>query len=171
MFRDVIALRTRVLGPTHPDTAISLSNLGHILGLQQRWEEAVEVLRESVKAWREGPGRGQALSANALGNLGAILRRFNKLEESEELFRESLAVQQTTLSEGDPAIAMTKSLLGDTLTALSRYEDAEPLLLESWERLQSSPPAMRQRAAERLLRLYEAWGKPEEAARWREATE
>jgi hypothetical protein len=61
------------------------------------------------------------------------------------------------------------SLLGGVLSEQGKYEEAEPLLVAGFEGM--SPPAehagRKRDALERLVRLYEAWGKPEKAAEWR----
>ena len=53
-----------------------------------------------------------------------------------------------------------------------RFDEAEPLLLEGYTGLESSLPADRRAeklplAIERLIRLYDAWGKPDKADEWR----
>ena len=50
----------------------------------------------------------------------------------------------------------------DFLTASGRYGEAEPLLLKSYERTLERPDLTQRRGSlERLVRLYQAWGKPE----------
>ena len=61
----------------------------------------------------------------------------------------------------------TASLLGEALTALGRHAEAEPLLLESFEKMKPPRAENRRLARERIVALYEAWGKPEKAAKWR----
>ena len=60
------------------------------------------------------------------------------------------------------------------LLGQKRYAEAEPLLVAGYEgmgrQLPKIPPRFRGRlpeAADRLVDLYAAWGKPDEAARWR----
>jgi uncharacterized protein (DUF2384 family) len=57
---------------------------------------------------------------------------------------------------------------------IANYADAEPLLLAGYERMKQReakiPPQGKVRlteAAERLVSVYDAWGKPAEAAKWR----
>ena len=58
---------------------------------------------------------------------------------------------------------------------MQEYADAEPLLLDNYDVLtqkesQIQPDekdALLRDAIARLIRLYEAWGKPEEAEKWR----
>jgi hypothetical protein len=71
---------------------------------------------------------------------------------------------------GDWATAMSKNSLGASLARQGRYSEAEPLLRESLAALQSSPAIPQGRfrqALERVVALYDAWGKPDQAAAWR----
>jgi hypothetical protein len=62
------------------------------------------------------------------------------------------------------------------LLGQKRYADAEPLLVEACqglERRQAEEPTSERsraliRAGKLLVQLYEDWGKPDEAAKWRE---
>ena len=58
---------------------------------------------------------------------------------------------------------------GAALTKLGDYAKAEGLLLGSIKGLEQAPiPNLGERGRERLVALYEAWGKPDEARRyWR----
>jgi hypothetical protein len=62
------------------------------------------------------------------------------------------------------------SRLGGCLTALRQFQEAETLLLSSYLTLGSAPatpPPRRVDALERIVKLYETWGKPDKAAAWR----
>jgi tetratricopeptide (TPR) repeat protein len=67
-------------------------------------------------------------------------------------------------------VAEVESHLGECLCALQRYAEAEPLLFYSYEALQrenSVPARVLREAHERLVKLYEAWGKADKAKEWR----
>jgi hypothetical protein len=90
------------------------------------------------------------------------------------LLREYLEIRQKTLPAGHWQIAVAESQLGGCLTLADRYEEAEALLLRSHDVLNSlaanPTPAQRnaiERNVQRAVQLYEAWDKPEQAARWR----
>jgi hypothetical protein len=71
---------------------------------------------------------------------------------------------------GHRLTALADNLLGGSLVALNRYDEAEPLLRDGDRILKSSPgvlPSQRKEAVNRCVRLYEAWEKPAEAAKWR----
>jgi hypothetical protein len=75
----------------------------------------------------------------------------------------------------------SESVLGEILTRQQKYAEAEPLLRSGYEglkeRVRATEPEPRSvsalrvarlaRAGERLVELYDAWGRPDEAAAWR----
>ena len=90
-----------------------------------------------------------------------------------QILRESLAVREKQESNVWTTFN-AKSLLGGALLGQKKYADAEPLLLAGYEgmkqREKTIPPQGMPRlteALERLVQLYEATGKEEEAAKWR----
>jgi hypothetical protein len=67
-------------------------------------------------------------------------------------------------------VGATKSLLGATLAALARYDEAETVLLDAQRDLDATagPQSRDARATlTRLVALYDAWQRPEEAAAYR----
>jgi hypothetical protein len=62
-------------------------------------------------------------------------------------------------------VAAARGALGASLVPQRRYADAEPLLIESLAGLRGRPAATQ--AGARLVRLYEAWGRPEKADAYR----
>ena len=60
--------------------------------------------------------------------------------------------------------------LAEILRAQERYAEAEQILLDVYQRLETkrgSAHKYTQEAGRDLIKLYEAWGRPEEAARYR----
>jgi hypothetical protein len=73
-----------------------------------------------------------------------------------------------------------KSLLGGSLLEQKKYEEAQALLLNGYEGMKKREDKIGPGrygwdrvlgALERLVRLYERTGKPEEAAKWRKELE
>ena len=66
-------------------------------------------------------------------------------------------------------------MLGGALLGQKKYADAEPLLLQGYEGIKKpvsnlpdwAKQTRRIEALERLVQLYDAWDRPEDAARWR----
>ena len=71
-----------------------------------------------------------------------------------------------------------QSILGAALLGQKRYEEAEPVLLSAYEGMMTKQsmvsrsyplrPKLHEEAAQRIVQLYEGWGKPEEAAKWQD---
>lgn len=105
-----------------------------------------------------------------MNNLATLYHRRGKLAEADALFREVLDLCGQALPPGHPYTAIFTNNHADCLTDLGRYEEAEAGLLQSLEWIEAAfkPGHPRQvRAVERLVRLYEKWGKPERAAAFR----
>ncbi len=67
-------------------------------------------------------------------------------------------------------MADTESIIGACLTAAGRYEEAEPLLVRSYSLLRAELGETHRftlDALQRIIDLYEAWGRPEQAAEYR----
>jgi tetratricopeptide (TPR) repeat protein len=136
-------------------------------------ERAEALYVQFLESNRRVHGPGHPEVAGALAQLGRNLLRQGKYAEAEPLLRESLAVRREKAPD-DWRTFNTQSLLGGALLGRERYAEAEPLLRQGYEGMKRReaqiPTDGRPRlteALERLVRLYEAWGKPDEAARWR----
>ena len=73
---------------------------------------------------------------------------------------------------GPPSIPA--AMLGGSLLGQKKFAEAEPLIVSGYEGMKAReakipPPVCRDLtdAAERVVKLYEAWGKKDKAAEWR----
>ena len=89
-----------------------------------------------------------------------------KFAEAEPLLRTCLHIRRGTLDEPHWLTAYTESLLGECLTELGQHEEAEPLLINSYPSLEEHPEQARA-ALQRIIRLYDTWDRPDQAAEWR----
>ena len=88
-----------------------------------------------------------------------------------ELLTGALGILRSTKPAGDWTIADTESALGGYLAALGRFEDAEHLLVDSYRTLRQvkgEHSIYCRSAAGRLVDLYQTWGRPDQAARYRQ---
>jgi hypothetical protein len=93
--------------------------------------------------------------------------------DAEPFLRESLSLREKHAA-GSWLTPNSRSLLGGALLGQKQYAEAEPLLIQGYEAIKALesqiPPNGRIRVAEagdRIVQLYEAWGRPEKAAEWR----
>ena len=157
----------------HEHSLRILEKLFLTLEKSKRFDEAEIWRRKGLTVVKEKSGAESPAYAGELANLGANLLSQTKWTEAEAVLRESLAVinQKPTTT---PAKSLTESLLGRALLGQKRFAEAERLLVAGYEGLlaqEAKPPTPdRQRVAEageRIVVLYEAWGRPEKATEWR----
>jgi serine/threonine protein kinase/tetratricopeptide (TPR) repeat protein len=116
--------------------------------------------------------------AGQLASLGLALLQLKAFAEAEPLLRECQAIRAQKAPE-DWTTFNTKSMLGGALLGQKKYAEAEPLLLAGYEGMKQRqaqiPGPWRSirlgEALERLVQLYDAGGKPDEAAKWRKEAE
>ena len=90
--QEVLATRRRIWGPSHPDTAYSLNNLGWVYLEQGRWQDAEALLRENVEVIRKAEIVPGVRYANALGNWGRVLQQKGDLLGASQTFEEAQRV-------------------------------------------------------------------------------
>jgi tetratricopeptide (TPR) repeat protein/predicted Ser/Thr protein kinase len=170
LYIKALEVRRATLGEKHPYTLWSIDHLAALYKDQDRYDAAEPLARELVALRRERAESKPSDLAGALGLLAEVLIQRSDAQSAEPLLRECLEIRRTGLPEDDRSIAETESLLGGCLTALGRYDEAEPLLLESYPRIRSAaeePDKQARAACQRIIELYDAWGKPDQAAEWR----
>lgn len=170
LFRVTIAMRREILGPEHPDYAWTLFNYAQFLIRRERWAEAERYSREVLALRGTTLPDAHPAVATAMQALGLALAHQGKPDEGERWLRESLELRRTTLPEGHWLVSTAESVLGEHLTQVGRFAEAEKLLLPSEARLVAERGAKSPQvsaARERVVKLYEAWQRPDEAAHWR----
>jgi DNA-binding SARP family transcriptional activator len=135
---------------------------------QRRWLAVVK-----DKAGPQSPAY-----AGELAGLGLLLLKQEKWTDAEAALRDCLVLRQKAQPQAW-ATFNTMSMLGEVLLGQKNYTAAEPLLLQGYEgmkqRERTIPPPVRKvrltEAVERLLRLYEALEKKDDAAKWHKELE
>jgi serine/threonine protein kinase len=168
-----LALCESKLGPDHPNTLRSRGNLANAYESLHRWAEAEALRRGALARRRKTVKPDSPLLAGDLTGLGHNLLNQARWSEAESALREALTIQ-VKLVPDDWTRFHTTSALGGVLLAQGRHAEAEPLALAGYEGMKAREgqiPAPNKRlltdAAERVVRLYEARGKPEMASEWK----
>ena len=175
MFEQTLAARVAKHGVDHPRTLTTQFDLAAAHAATGDTARAEPMLRQVIVARTKKLGAGHPDVAQALSALGAGLLRQRRWAEAEPLLREGLAIRDSKRPD-DWARFETRSLLGDSLLGRRKYAEAEPLLVSGYEEMKAreskipAPSRIRlTEAGRRVVRLYEAWGKPGRAAAWRAA--
>jgi hypothetical protein len=144
------------------------TNLAVVLQEQGKPAQAEPLLREVLQRRRKVLPAGHPDMTSTLLLLGSVLLDTRYPGEAEPLLREGLRAIRQALPGEHWQVGDTESLLGGCLVAQARYAEAEPLLRSGYEILKTSrgaPPQQTRQALDRLVRLYESWKRPGEAAR------
>jgi eukaryotic-like serine/threonine-protein kinase len=165
--REALALKRRLLGDDHPDVANGEANLAVLLREKGDYAGAEVLHRQALTLTRKLYGSAHPRVAMSLASLADTLCLERKAAEAEPFATEALAVFKKTLPSGHPYIAETESVLGGCLALEHRFREAETLLLRSYPVLAVKGSLEGREALERIVRLYEEWGKAEQAARYR----
>ncbi len=167
-YERAFALREAMQGLNQPDTASCRNQLAVAYRLAGRAAEGGRLFDRDVSS---------TARANALAVRGSMLLLEKKPAEAELKLRECLTMRQK-IQPDDWTTFDTMSILGETLMDQKKYADAEPLLLSGYEGMKPREKAIPSqdkphltKALERLVTLYEAWGKVDKAMKWRKELE
>jgi serine/threonine protein kinase/tetratricopeptide (TPR) repeat protein len=139
------------------ELATSLDRLG-------RRGEAEPLCLEATAVFREHWPNGHLDLVEGLQSYGVLLLERGELDRAEALLREALEMGRRVVPAGDRYVAGVALDLGDLLVRRRRFEEAERLMLEADRQLAAwgGPAHPRRRyALDRIVALYQAWGRPE----------
>ena len=164
--RQALEGRRRVLGDDNPETLASINSLGYLLYRQGRFAEAEPYLREAVDRSVRVRGKDHPGTLDFMVNLGELYTTQGRLQEAEPLLEDAVA-RARALPPGNRVVGEALGAFGRWLTLMRRYTDAEAALLEGHKTLATIDAELAHLTEEHLVALYEAWGRPAEAALWR----
>jgi tetratricopeptide (TPR) repeat protein len=167
LFRKALEVNHKLLGEEHPEVAANFSNLGLVLRDSGKLPEAEEAFRQTLAMDRKFYGPDHPYYANTLVNLAALQVSMGKYDAAEKNFNEGIEIRSKVFGEDHSDTAAARSLLGGCLTKEGKYAQAEKHLTKSLEIIkkqfgQEHPRT--QAALRRVVELYDAWGKPKQAA-------
>jgi len=176
-YEESLAKRKEKYGSDDHKTLETMRHLADAYRDSGRPSDAVPLYQEAIRRGTAGQRPGDLAVSHAKAGLGETLLCLGKHAEAEPPLHEALAVREKEMPVGAWQVAVTRSALGEALASQKRYAEAEPLLVAGYEGLKVAPDIplrwqhLRSEGLERLVRLYEAWGKPDEAAKWRKELE
>jgi len=148
LHHQVLAIHEKSLGPEHPTTATSVSNLGNVYYLQGRFLEAEKLYRRALQIREKVLGPDHADVATSLNNLANAMQELGRdrqlsaselrararaggsgaaMSEIEQMYRRALAIQQRTVGAENPATANTLNNIGVLLSLRGDFAQAEEM--------------------------------------------
>jgi eukaryotic-like serine/threonine-protein kinase len=123
--------RRRVLGEEHPDTLISICNVGAYLSGLGRNKEAEPYYREALDKSRRVRGDDDMETLTCISNMGRLLLDENKLSEAEPYYREALVGRRRVLGELHEETLRSLNDWGWLLSNQGKFEEAETCCREA----------------------------------------
>jgi tRNA A-37 threonylcarbamoyl transferase component Bud32 len=142
-----------------------------------RSAEVAKLAPEYLAAVRKTSPKDSPELEGALAWCGSALLQVKAYATAEPFLRECLAIREKTQPDSRTTSA-TRSMLGGALLGQKKYAEAEPLLVAGYEGMKRREATILPQgrislteALERLVQLYEASNRPDEASRWRKELE
>lgn len=126
-------MRKEIFGNEHQEIAATLGALGTVLDDMGKFDEAEEVLQETVQLRESLYGNDHPSVAIGYNNLANHYREVGKLEQAENAIREAIRINRSVLGNDHLYVAQNLQLLGSILRFKGDYENAENILEETLE--------------------------------------
>jgi tetratricopeptide (TPR) repeat protein len=174
LYEETLEKRKAKLGPDHPHTLISMNNLSMAYRASGQLAKAVPLLEVTLEKTKARLGAEHPETLGTMASLGLALLQQKKWADAEGLLRDCLAGRQKQVPDSWLTFN-TQSLLGGALLGQKKYAEAEPLLVKGYEAMKAREKTIPKggggesripEALDRLIELYTAINKPDEAKKW-----
>jgi eukaryotic-like serine/threonine-protein kinase len=167
--------QSRRLGDEHPAALENRYDLAMLRQDQGKLAEAEALFASVWNSRRRVLGPDHSDTLEAMTALAETRVKEGKYTDAEPLLREALSDYQKSDPDSWERFK-AQSLLGASLAGQQKFADAEPLLADGYQGMARVAPSIPfdersviGETGERIVQLYESWGKPEKAAEWRTA--
>ncbi len=173
LYREAISIWEQSLGLAHRKVALGYYNLASLLHDSESLDDALSLARKAVAIYRKQQPMSKQNLAEALFLEGIILLDLDNHDtyaQAEIRILECLDLRRQFFPEDHIRIAETASRLGECIMKQQRFAEAEPWLVESYPVILNKKGKSHkntQTAISRLVQLYEAWDRKEQAQQWR----
>jgi tetratricopeptide (TPR) repeat protein len=123
MFRDILARRIKMLGPNHPQVALSSMRLAFFLDRKGAWTEAEALDREALRAYRAIYDESNQQVLMATSNLGLVLQKTGRLAEAAGFLRKSVETAERAQNP-TPDLGMWSANLAGLLAEQLDFDEA-----------------------------------------------
>lgn len=174
LLESVLAIRSAKAGDEAAVTVRTMGNLAAHELQAGRLDRAQAWFDKALPRYAKAYGTDHPDYANVLANYAALRRKQSQSVQAEDLLRQALAIRVAKLGEDHLSLAKTRFELGTLLLERSAYTEAEPLLGRAHEvraKQLGAAHAQTRAVADALFQLYMAWGKPEKAAAFKQASQ
>ncbi|KAI2919241.1 hypothetical protein CBS147320_8602 [Aspergillus niger] len=129
----VVKLRKQVLGPEHPDTLTSISNLASTYWNQGRWKKAEELIVQVLELRKQVLGLEHPDTLTSMGNLASTYMNQEQWKKAEELEVQVLELRKQVLGPEHPDTLTSMANLAVTYSNQEQWKKAEELIVQVLE--------------------------------------
>jgi eukaryotic-like serine/threonine-protein kinase len=122
--RAVLSARRQVLGPEHPDTLVSRTNVGNALNSLGRFEAALAEHRGVLSIRARLFGRDHPDTLTSRDNVAMVLNNLGRQDEALAASREDLAACVRVLGAEHPDTLISRHNLAAVLMGMGRFREA-----------------------------------------------
>ena len=126
-FLQVMEVRIKLQGQTHPDTLASIANLASTLWNQGRWNEAEELFTQEMTTRMDVLGQDHPDTLASVANLASTFWNQGRWEKAEELELQVLERQKRLLGSEHLDTLASMANLASTFCSQGRWKAAEEL--------------------------------------------
>jgi tetratricopeptide (TPR) repeat protein len=147
-----------------------MGDLADFLNRHSRLAEAESLRRQTIALLLQTSGPESSGMTHALDRLAVLLTDRERYREADSLFNVAIAMRERISGPRHTLLARTLADYAVLLTRQRRFAEAEAALTRALGILESQFPDAHpdtQQVIRGFVTLYEAWKRPEDAARYR----
>ena len=122
--QESLRLKEQILGPDHPDVALSLGNVAFELSTLKRMDEALNYSERAVAIDEKIVGVDHPDTALQLENRAEFLNAAGRFNEADGLARRALSIWQREMGPDDPLSATALTIVGRSSLAIGNIREA-----------------------------------------------
>ncbi|MFM7219328.1 MAG: tetratricopeptide repeat protein [Nodosilinea sp.] len=124
LYQKALAIREKVLGPDHPDTADSLNYLANFYASQGRYSQAEPLYQRALAIREKALGPDHPSTASSLNNLAFLYQSQGRYSQAEPLYQRALTIKEKALGPDHPDTAGILNNLAVLYASQGRYSEA-----------------------------------------------
>jgi len=167
-------IRREEIGEVTPETLQSMRHLSRLYLAQERYDEAQSLLIRTLEGRQSVLGEEHPDTLASMSDLASVYYYQGQYDKANPLLVKAMEIGRRVLGEDDLQNQISMGWLARVYREQGRNEQAEPLyveMLESRRRIfgeECEKEVVTSIVVKELIKLYETWGKPQQAKKYRE---
>jgi tetratricopeptide (TPR) repeat protein len=169
LFREAEAVLRAAYPDGHLSLSLTLRDHGRQLQRLNRWSDAQAIMREALELRRRLTGPNSLEVGMSDIDVGFNLAMMGSYPEAETFDRDAIRIFRANFDDHNAMVVMARDHLAEALRGQGHFAEAESLLLAGYERFKTPNSVTKNwlgHALRALVRLYDAEGRPDEAAKY-----